>query len=249
MEATVEQSIPQEPFSSTPFPKTRWGKLLVSLLVTAVPIFSFFAVELLKPEWQSGKLSDYVILFLFPEASLFFFPLLAYSIVCYLVLLYAPDRYSKSFLVRFGVYTGVLLALQYSIAIFLYFTDVTIFAVILVWITPIIFLMIYRWAKARWGTSLLHKSIIALAIGVYLVSAIVMRDLGAPLFFVFVVLIMGAAFWSFLLAVQAAIFSRCMSYMPRCHLHLLTVTLPPPRRLDIHGLSIPGLSNALMENR
>src|SRR5688572_7585480 len=182
VETIAAQNTVDEPSKATPFPKTWWAKLLMSLLVTAVPTFSFFAVELLKPEWQSGKLSDYVILFLFPEASLFFFPLLAYSVICYLLLLFASDRYSSSFLVRFGIYTGVLLALQYSIAIFLYFIDFTIFVPILTWILPIVFLQLYRWAKSKWNASLVYKTIIALAIGAYLVSAVVMRGPGSPFF-------------------------------------------------------------------
>jgi hypothetical protein len=205
VETIAEQDIVEESSNLAPFPKPWWGKLLVSLLVTAVPTFSFFAIELLKPEWQSGRLSDYVILFLFPEASLFFFPLLAYSVICYLLLLYAPARYSSSFLVRFGVYSGVLLALQYSIVLFLYFIDLRVFGFLLVWVLPIVVLRIYPWARTKWDAALIHKTIIAFAVGAYLISVVVMRDLGAPFFFVLIVLIMGAPFWSFLLAVQAAV--------------------------------------------
>jgi hypothetical protein len=205
VESIAEQDIVQEASNLTPFPKPWWGKLLVALLVTALPTFSFFAIELLKPEWQSGKLSDYVILFLFPEASLLFFPLLAYSIVCYLLLLYAPARYSSSFWVRLGVYSGVLLALQYSIALFLYFVDLRVFAFLLVWVLPIVFIRIYPRAKTKWDASLIHKIMIVFAIGAYLVSAVLMRDVAAPLFLVLIVLIMGAPFWSFLLAVQALV--------------------------------------------
>jgi hypothetical protein len=205
VETIAEQDIVQESSNLTPFPKPWWGKLLVSLLVTAIPTFSFFAVELIKPEWQSGRLSDYVILFLFPEASLLFFPLLAYSIICYLLLLHAPARYSPSFLIRFGVYSGVLLSLHYSIVIFLYFIDLMVFTFLLAWILPVVFLWIYRWARTKWEARLIHKTMIAFAIGAYLVSAVVMRDLGAPFFLVLIVLIMAAPFWSLLLAVQATV--------------------------------------------
>jgi hypothetical protein len=205
IETIAEQDILEKSSNLAPFPKPWWGKLLVSLLVTAVPVFSFFVVELVKPEWQSGRLSDYVILFLFPEASLFFFPLLAYSMICYLLLLYAPAKYSPSFLVRFGVYSGVLLALQYSIAFCLYFIDLMVFAFLLAWILPIVLLRIYLWARTKWDAPLIHKTMIAFALGAYLVSAVLMRDLGAPFFLVLIVLIMATPFWSFLLAVQAAV--------------------------------------------
>ena len=122
-EITPEENTGAEASSALPFPTVWWGRVLYGLFVTALPIFSFGATDLLKPEWQSGRLADYIILFLFPQASWLFFILLAYSIISYLLLLISPDRRSQSFFIRLGVYTGVLLALQYSIILFLYFVN------------------------------------------------------------------------------------------------------------------------------
>jgi hypothetical protein len=69
----------------------------------------------LKPEWQSGKFTDYVALLLLPNVALFFFPFLVYAMVCMSLLLIAPRRFAPHFVVRFGIYTGAILALHYAV--------------------------------------------------------------------------------------------------------------------------------------
>lgn len=64
---------------------------------------------------ESGYLGDYGEALL-SEASAPLFPFLLYSITCMTLLVFAPGRFSKNFVVRFGVYTGVLVALQYWVA-------------------------------------------------------------------------------------------------------------------------------------
>ena len=52
--------------SATPLPfPIMWGRVLYGLFVTILPAFSFWATELLKPEWQTGKLQDGYGLFAF----------------------------------------------------------------------------------------------------------------------------------------------------------------------------------------
>jgi hypothetical protein len=173
------------------------------VFVTALPAFSFWAIQLLKPEWQNGELSSYITLLLFPEASVFFLPLLAYSIICYLLLLFQPIRFAQSFVVRAGVYTGVLLALQYSIVILMYALDSFAYLILLTWILPFVCLFLYRRAVARWSAPRVHKVLFILIAGVLLIGAVVTRA-GVP-FFVLIGLTMAAPFWSFLLAVRASI--------------------------------------------
>ncbi len=148
LEPVSEQSEIKESPTPLPFPIMWWGRVLYSLFVTVLPAFSFWATELLKPEWQTGKLQDYLILLLFPEASLLFLPLLAYSIICYLLLLLTPTRFSGSFIVRAGIYTGVLLALHYSIVVLIYSFDSSIFLIVLIWVFPFIFSLLCRLAVA-----------------------------------------------------------------------------------------------------
>src|SRR5215510_7498894 len=91
------------------FPVTGWWRVLYGLFIVTLPSFSFWVISALKPEWQSGQLDDYLALLLQPEAAVFFLALLAYSIICYILLLIHADRFSSLFVVRLGVYTGVLL--------------------------------------------------------------------------------------------------------------------------------------------
>src|SRR5512135_2716105 len=153
LETASEQVVERQPSISLPFPEAVWGRVIYGLYITVLPSFAFYATSLFKPEWQSGNLSDYVILFLFPEASLLFFLLLACSVICYLLLLIAPARYSQFFLVRCGIYIGVLLALQYSILLALFLIkelSISLFVLLLLWIFPVIYWAIYRGAVARW---------------------------------------------------------------------------------------------------
>ena len=88
-----------------------WKYFIFGLFVIAAPIFHFNLIELLEPEWQDGKLSSYIVLALLPEASLWFLLLLAYAILSYILLLWNTERYSKSFIIRLGIYSGAFLAL------------------------------------------------------------------------------------------------------------------------------------------
>lgn len=98
-----------------PVPESRWERALYALIVVALPIICFSLSDILKPEWQTGKFSDYTTLMLLPGVSIFFFPFLLYAMVCMALILIVPERFAPSFIVRFGVYTGTLLALQYAI--------------------------------------------------------------------------------------------------------------------------------------
>ena len=191
----------------SPFPAS-WGlRVLYVLFVTVLPAFSFWATELLKPEWQSGKFADYIIVFLFPKASLLFFVLLAYSIVSYVLLLISPDQKSQSFFIRLGIYTGVLLALQYSIILFLYFVNSsTPFWILFSWILPPVYSRLSVWVKSKWDLRKLRLVLAILLVAAYIVAGIInISYLMAPWFFLLFTLTAAAPFWSLLLAGQAAI--------------------------------------------
>lgn len=191
---------------SLSFPATNWVRILYGLFVIVMPIFSFSMIRVMKPEWQSGKLSDYAILFLFPEASLFLLPLLAYSIICYLLVLIDPARFASKFPVRFGIYTGVLLALHYSIAILLSFEpSAWFFPLAIAWISPILFLRLYPWAVKKWNIKLLGRVFAGLLAVLALISMVVSQNVFSPFFTGLILLVIVAPFWSFLLSVQAAI--------------------------------------------
>lgn len=81
-----------------------------------VPIVSLrVARELSDPAWQSGELSAYASLFL-ANTALVFSPFLAYAIGSFVLVLFAGDRAARHFAIRFGVYSGILLCLQFILA-------------------------------------------------------------------------------------------------------------------------------------
>lgn len=206
LEPDVIQEDMEKTPASLPFPSSPWGRVLYGLFVAILPVFSFWATDLLKPEWQNGELSSYIILLLFPQASVLFFPLLAYSIICYLFLLYMPDRFSQSFIIRAGIYTGVLLALHYSIVVLLYTLyepDTFIYLLLPVWIFPFIYSLSYRWAISKWTAAKVNKVLPILILAVLLVVTLLTSG-GTP-FLALIVLTMAAPFWSFLLALRAAL--------------------------------------------
>jgi hypothetical protein len=187
---------------SMPFPSSRWGRLLYALFITILPFFSFWLTLLVKPDWQSGKLSDYAILFLSPEASLFVLPLLTYSIVCYLLLLINTSRFAPLFLIRFGIYTGVLLALHYSIAVLLALEPSPwLFLVGVAWILPLSFPWIYKWVIKDLSIQTLKVSLVILIVVFILVDVLFSINL---LIFLLIFALIVAPFWSFLLSARTA---------------------------------------------
>ena len=187
-----------------------WQRTLYGLFVIAVPFYNFTFVEALKPEWQTGKLNDYVALFLQPEASLLLFPLIAYAVISYFLLVIDSERFASSFIVRLGIYTGAYLALQYSvIALFAMAPSPIQFIVILAYFSPLIVKKIFQWVAAKWGmprTGYIFLGVSLIVVIALILSIVISKNrfsvlLEIPMLFLGIV----APFWSFLIAGQAAI--------------------------------------------
>ena len=203
-ELTPQQST--QNIESQKLPYSFGQRLIFGLFILAAPIFNFIFIDVMKPDWQSGKVSDYINLFLLPKASLLFFPLLTYSIICYLLLLYDTDRFAKSFFVRFGIYSGVFLALQYSIlTIFALEVSPYSILVLLVYFSPVLITKAYRWLIAKWDAALIGKIALGAGIVVMIVCMLIWGNVLSP--FVLLIFIIGIAspFWSFMLAGQLAL--------------------------------------------
>ncbi len=204
IEETSEHVSPD--VSPVPFLPSFWKRMLFAAFTVAAPIFNFTFVDVLKPDWQSGKTSDYINLFLLPKASLFFFPLLAYSILCYILLLWDSARYSKSFVLRFGIYTGVLLSLQYSIlTVFAMDTVFSALLVVLAYFSPIIVSKLYIWLASKWNASLIRNVSLGLGIVILFASMIIIGNVFSPFVFLAFFFAIAAPFWSFLISGQAAL--------------------------------------------
>ncbi|MBV6403156.1 MAG: hypothetical protein CNIPEHKO_03487 [Anaerolineales bacterium] len=207
LESPNIQNEMSESSSPTDFPVHGWWKIFYAVFLLIVPAFSFWAVEAIKPEWQSGDRDAYVPLLMLPEASIFFLFLIAYSIVCYFLILFAGDRFAKFFVVRLGIYTGVFLALQYTILLGVYlFVSTSSLAILLVWFLPLYFPWIYRSRLATWIARFIRPWMIAVILIAYAILVAFIRDQAfTPLFLVFLGLIASGPFWSFLMATQASI--------------------------------------------
>lgn len=149
---------------------TKWDRFIFAIATILIPSALFFVyeyIELLQPEWQSGRISDYAGLILAWEVSQYFSPFLIYSMVCMGLLLISPNRFGKLFIVRFGIYAGTLLAVQYVIVLlFIPLAIVPLFV-------PGIFVSIFFFRiGAQWG-SRWHKVfgwILAIGIGLSLIG-------------------------------------------------------------------------------
>lgn len=207
METASEQGEVQGSPIAQPTPRDRWSRILYGLFLLVMPGVAFWATDFFKPEWQDGQFDSYLILLLSPGASWIFFPLLLYSVLSYLFLLNDFERYSGRFVVRFGIYAGVLLALQYSVLSGLYFfnAEPSFLMVLLIWILPILVSGMYAWAVRRWGTKRVLMAIIVLSVIAFVVVAIISRMISSPLLLVLVVITMGAPFWCFLMFLRAAV--------------------------------------------
>lgn len=196
----------EELSGSAQFPVNGWWRIIYGLFVIVLPAFSFWAIQGLKPEWQSGDLQDYLALLLSAEASLIFLFLLAYSILCYSLLLIAPNRFAEFFLIRFGIYGGVLLALQYSIVLFLHlFDNKYIYAIFLLWLFPLYFPRFYRWALEKWVKRYVRAWMLLVVAILYGILTFVYNDALLPILLAFIGMVASAPFWSFLIAGQAAL--------------------------------------------
>lgn len=97
-----------------PGSKWSWPARAAFMFTGVVLPIICFAISLPDPpEWQSGNLQDYAQLLLAHKPSVPLYPFLLYNMTCMTLLVFAPGRFVKSFVVRFGIYTGVLLAVQY----------------------------------------------------------------------------------------------------------------------------------------
>jgi hypothetical protein len=201
LEPVTDLSATNGPASAGEFPVRGWWRLIYGSFVVLIPAFSFWAVQIIKPEWQSGDRQAFLALLLTPEASIGFLLLLAYSVLCYLLLLAAPERSADWFPVRLGIYGGTILAFQYSIILFVYlFDNRYIYAIFLLWLLPLYVPRLYRWAVRRWNTGLVVALLAILAVAGLVIGLSIAREF---IFILVLGLVIAGPFWSLLIAIQA----------------------------------------------
>ncbi|MCP4924136.1 MAG: hypothetical protein GY915_08950, partial [bacterium] len=107
-EENIELSEKEEPNF---VPTSKGERFLYAFIAIVMPIISFAITydDILNPDWQDGHLTSYAGILLGGTVSRYFFPFLIYAMLAFGLLLFAPKRFSKSFFIRLGVYTGILL--------------------------------------------------------------------------------------------------------------------------------------------
>ncbi|NWF64298.1 MAG: hypothetical protein HXY38_08330 [Chloroflexi bacterium] len=178
-----------------------WKRILFGLFIVAAPIFNFSLIELLKPEWQDGRFTSYLYLFLLPEASWGFFPLLVYAVLSYLLLLWDSEQFADSIIIRLGIYGGTLLALQYSILSFIttFSPSPVVLAVLLAYSAPLSLPKLYSWLRPQLD-KLFKRYRLAMIIIIMIIIALLLWGF----FFVLAIFGIASPFWSFLIALQAS---------------------------------------------
>ena len=180
-------------------------RLTFGAFAIAAPIVNFSFVEVMGPLWRSGKISDYIYMALLPEAAIWFFPLLAYSVISYLLILSDEERYGSFFVVRLGVYTGLILSFQYSLLTALTW-DPSL--VILVYLTalflPVLYFKLKSQIDVNWHRRFFIFLVSITVLVLYFLTAFIMSDFKSPFLVILFLPAMVAPFWLFFIALQAA---------------------------------------------
>jgi len=198
-----------------PVPEPIGWRLFFAVVVTVLALLCFIAVNILKPEYQSGRFVDYISLFLAFDSSWVFLPLVAYSSASLLLLFFSPLQYANKFWIRLGIYTGALLTFQYTILTFLALME-TFYIVLAVWAVSVIIVPLYRFLTKLIGVKLFFLIFVALPVIAYcflflLISIFpeiqlpfVGTEFTFPFFFLAAFLLACAPFWSFLIMAKTS---------------------------------------------
>ncbi len=166
-------------------PESRLRRLLYAVVTIVLPIVCFaITYSGLAPDWQSqsGRLGDYSLIVLSGEVSRIFYPFLLYSMLCMLLLLISSHRFSHYFVVRFGIYSGVILSFQYTvIAGTSMFSQTRVIDVralylvafgVLACAIPVGINRLYEKAKDRFGNKRTHYVITGLFVCVWIITSV-----------------------------------------------------------------------------
>jgi len=183
-----------------PVPHAIGARVLYGLVTVVLPAICFLLGDLLKPEWQSGHTSAYASILLGPWATVFFAPLLAYAVICLVLLLVAPQRFAQFFAVRLGIYGGFFLALQYAVLLGIAMSGSKPFLAILgglfLCAAPLGIRWIYRLAEQKFGRKTTWLILLVLGVlGAILIAVMSLLTYGAPLVPIAMLILAGAPFW------------------------------------------------------
>ena len=175
--------------------------MLAGVILPIVCFMMAFWEPVLGPAWQSGFFSEKVGLLIGGPALYPFFPLLAYAIISLTLLVLKPKPFSRYWVVRVGIYGGVVISLHFILLITIAMPGVRLIFPIAVFITALWQLYLFNRGKpkprrpkrirkasypAGWKVAAVIFGTAIAIVALTLVSAI------------FVIIVVGAPGWAFL---------------------------------------------------
>jgi hypothetical protein len=171
----------------------RFAGIYAGVLVPAVCLTWSLAGYPFGPEWQSGRVGDYAKLFLSARSGWPFFPLLLYSMAAMARVCGNPAHAARRFGVRFGIYTGVVLAAQFTLIMFLGAASEDARSAAQVFVgglagtaVPAAVLLLFDYLARRFGADTVWAVGIAIALGAVTIGMVIGKGaawgvVGAPL--------------------------------------------------------------------
>jgi hypothetical protein len=169
--------------SKSPIPVSKSGRLLYLSTTILIPIMLFVMAYdgSFGPDWQSGSMSDYTLIMLSGEASYYFYPLLIYSMLCMLLIIASPIRFARLFIVRLGIYTGAILAIQYATLFSLSMVEIEVYAIAALGVViPYGARWLFRKMAQKYGKSMAWYLMLGLLGCLAVIAVIVTREMFAP---------------------------------------------------------------------
>ena len=141
-----------------------WHRLGYLFFGIALPVLCFLLSAAYAPlgaTWQSGNFNEQVALLLGGRASWVFYPLLIYSIVCMGLILARPIGFGRFAVIRFGIYSGLVLSLQYSV----------LQSIVVGWLGPMVVVVVGHVLADRLGLGHLYRNLRVVPVAVVPVRA------------------------------------------------------------------------------
>jgi hypothetical protein len=109
-----------------PAPLSEWTKAVYFLAGNILPALGILLVSssMGLPTWQSNEFHEFVAFLIVGPAAAVFCLFLLYSIGCFTLALFRPQVAVENFLVRLGLYTGMILGLHYCLLFGIQFLNI-----------------------------------------------------------------------------------------------------------------------------
>lgn len=189
-------------------PITRAALFFAGVLLPAV-CFLFGCPE--RPHWQTGKWDAYAQLLLSYEATFALYAFLLYPMVCMTLLVFWPAKYRDNRVVRFGIYSGVLIAAEYWVVLELAVPgEVACFSVLALpaMVTPLFAQGVVRYAS-KWESIAIFAGL-----GVVMVLFSALLD-WMPILFLVVLCLASSTAWAFAAYLAVSIWLIRGNYGPQ----------------------------------